>query len=91
MIQTVEAIIEQLGGPDATARHLGVGTEALRKWRQARAVPAKHFASIIAATGLRLEQLPGSAPSNASIPMPDAHSVPPGATAALVFADSSVL
>ena len=35
MAITVEQIIERLGGADAAARVTGVGTEAVRKWRQA--------------------------------------------------------
>ena len=41
-MRTVEEIIAQMGGPEAAAQRLGIGTEAVRKWRQARAVPAKH-------------------------------------------------
>jgi carbamoyl-phosphate synthase small subunit len=90
MTMTVEAIIDRLGGPDAAARSLGVGTEALRKWRQSRAIPPKHFAAILAITGLGLDQLPGSAPPVVSAPMQDPTSPPIGATAALVLADGSV-
>jgi carbamoyl-phosphate synthase small subunit len=91
MAHTVEDIIERFGGPDACARALGVGTEALRKWRQARTVPSKHFAAIRSATGWSLDDMPGfsaaPAPSPASIPM----TLPPdSATAALVLADGSV-
>lgn len=87
---TVEIIIERLGGPDATARLLGVGTEALRKWRQARAIPPRHYAAVIAATGIPLGQLPGSATPVASAPMTDQTIPPSGATAVLVLADGSV-
>ena len=90
MTLTVEAIIDRLGGPEAAARTLGVGTEALRKWRQARAIPSKHFATIIAITGFGLNQMPGSTPPTMSAPMIDTNSVPAGATAALVLADGSV-
>ena len=39
---TVDGIIETMGGADSVARRLGVGTEAVRKWRQARSIPARH-------------------------------------------------
>jgi len=51
MAYSVEDILERLGGADAASRLLGVGTEALRKWRQSRAVPTRHYAAILAATG----------------------------------------
>ncbi|MCQ8241006.1 glutamine-hydrolyzing carbamoyl-phosphate synthase small subunit [Rhizosaccharibacter radicis] len=86
---TVEGIIQKLGGTERAAELLGVGTEALRKWRQARAVPSKHWTAILQATGLSLSDIApaGEAPA----PPPDDGGVPPGATAALVFADGSVL
>jgi carbamoyl-phosphate synthase small subunit len=87
---TVEMIIERLGGPEGAARLLGVGTEALRKWRQGRAIPPRHYAAIIAATGFSLGQLPGSTPSPASAPMTDENLPPAGATAVLVLSDGSV-
>ena len=87
---TVEMIIERLGGPEGAARLLGVGTEALRKWRQGRAIPPRHYAAIIAATGFSLGQLPGSTPSPASAPMTDETLPPAGATAALVLSDGTV-
>ncbi|MGI4747882.1 MAG: carbamoyl phosphate synthase small subunit, partial [Janthinobacterium lividum] len=91
---TVEAIIERLGGPEQAARLTGVGTEAIRKWRQARAVPPKHWTAILQATNLVVSDLSLS-PKPAESAMPDApsrpHSAPAGATAALVLADGSVL
>jgi carbamoyl-phosphate synthase small subunit len=51
-------LIERLGG--AKPRGLtGVGTEAVRKWRQAGTVPSRHWAAVIAATGLALSDLAG--------------------------------
>jgi carbamoyl-phosphate synthase small subunit len=86
---TVDGIIEAMGGADAVARRLGVGTEAVRKWRQTRSIPAKHWPAVIAATGLSLSDMPGaSAPQTEGTPMPD--SVPEGATAALVLEDGTV-
>ena len=99
---TVEDVVRLLGGADAAAARCGVGTEAIRKWRQARAIPSRHWPAVIAATGLSLSDLPGStlsgAPTLAPSPtveiptMPDAaeDSVPEGATAALVLGDGSV-
>ena len=79
----VDEIIDRLGGPDAAARLTGVGFEAVRKWRQARAIPSKHWAAVIAATGLILADL------HDTVPVAD-DGPPSGATAALVLADASV-
>ena len=84
----VDSIIDRLGGADATARLLGVGTEAVRKWRQSRAIPSRHWPAIATATGLSLDALAG-APIQEN-PMQPATEVPEGATAALVLADGSV-
>ncbi len=84
MTTSVDAIIDRLGGADAAARRLGVGTEALRKWRQNAAIPSRHWPALIQATGLALDDMPGAAPQE--IPMPDP-SAAPGATACLVLAD----
>ena len=81
---SVSEIISQLGGAEEAARSLGVGTEAVRKWRQAGAIPARHWPAIVAATGLALADLPGATP-------PDATDAPPdGATAVLVLADGTL-
>ena len=40
MTVAVESVIERLGGAEAAARLTGVGTEAIRKWRQAGAMSA---------------------------------------------------
>ncbi|MCW3476848.1 glutamine-hydrolyzing carbamoyl-phosphate synthase small subunit [Limobrevibacterium gyesilva] len=95
---SIDDIIERLGGAEAAARRLGVGTEAVRKWRQARSMPARHWPAIIAATGLSLADLAGPLPSDKSQAMPDSPiapapvpgAPPAGATAALVLADGSV-
>jgi carbamoyl-phosphate synthase small subunit len=57
MPTTVDLIIDRLGGADAAARLTGVGTEAVRKWRQAGAIPSRHWPAVIAATGLTLADL----------------------------------
>ena len=69
-----------------------MGTEAVRKWRQAGSIPARHWAAVIAATSLALSDLPGGPSAPRSDPRPDANpgEVPQGATAALVLADGSV-
>ena len=79
----IDDIIDRLGGPEAAARLTGVTTEAVRKWRQAGAVPSRHWASVSAATGLPMDELRGESP-----PLPG--DIPPGATAALVLADGTV-
>ena len=84
---SVDEIIERLGGAETAARLTGVGGEAVRKWRQARAIPAKHWPAVIAATGLTLSDL-APPPTQEKQTMPD--EVPPGATAALVLADGAV-
>ncbi|MDG6095296.1 glutamine-hydrolyzing carbamoyl-phosphate synthase small subunit [Acetobacter sp. AN02] len=101
MAISVEAVIARLGGPEEAARVTGVGTEAIRKWRQAKAIPPKHWAAIARATGIPLDDLQPSSPSPAqetqmtrssSPAQPgDISCRPDGATAALVLADGTVL
>ncbi|OJW29627.1 MAG: carbamoyl phosphate synthase small subunit [Rhodospirillales bacterium 69-11] len=82
----VDEIIDRLGGADAAARLTGVSTEAVRKWRQSGSIPSRHWAAVIAATGLSLADLQtGLAPEPT-----DPSDVPAGATAALVLADGAV-
>jgi carbamoyl-phosphate synthase small subunit len=83
-MRTVDDIIDLLGGADAAARRTGVGTEAVRKWRQSRAIPSRHWAAILAATGLTLADLSAD-PADT-----DPDSPPPGATAVLVLNDGSL-
>src|SRR5579871_6297575 len=84
MTTDVDSIIDRLGGAEAAARLTGVGTEAVRKWRQSGAIPSRHWTAVISATGLALEDLPGAAVA----PEPDGP--PVGATAVLVLADGSL-
>ncbi len=84
---SVEDILDRLGGPEAAARLTGVGLEAIRKWRQARSIPSKHWSAVVAATGLSFADLQ---PSKSSTPMSPATEIPPGATAVLVLADGTV-
>ena len=86
----VGEIVSQLGGAEAAARVLGVGTEAVRKWRQTGMIPSRHWAAIVGATGLAFGDLPGAAPGVVrDAAVPDG-AVPAGATAALVLADGAV-
>jgi carbamoyl-phosphate synthase small subunit len=91
----VENIIMRLGGAEATARLTGVGTEAVRKWRQSRAIPSKHWQTVIAATGLALSDLSGSHPPSAPLStrsvMREPTEAPPGATAVLALADGTLI
>jgi carbamoyl-phosphate synthase small subunit len=99
MPTTVDTIIDRLGGAEAAAQLTGVGTEAVRKWRQAGAIPSRHWAAVIAATGLTLADLSDAPALRASATMPETAETPqaipqdqppPGATAALVLADGAV-
>ncbi len=81
VVPDIDEILAHMGGPEAAARLTGVGTEAVRKWRQARSIPSRHWPAIIAATGLTYADLSGE------IAHPE---VPDGATAALVLADGTV-
>jgi carbamoyl-phosphate synthase small subunit len=78
---------------DAAAKRMGVGTEAVRKWRQSQAIPAKHWPAVIAATGISLGDLiHGLNGGSGEAPFSDerAAETPEGATAALVLADGQV-
>ncbi len=77
----IDETIARLGGAEAAAKLTGVGLEAIRKWRQARSVPSKHWSVVMAATGLSVADLQSEKPAGA---------VPAGATAALVLADGAV-
>jgi carbamoyl-phosphate synthase small subunit len=54
---SVDAIIERLGGAERAAQLTGVGLEAIRKWRQSRAIPSRHWPAIVKATGLTMDDL----------------------------------
>jgi carbamoyl-phosphate synthase small subunit len=86
---SVDSIIEALGGAEAAARLTGVGTEAIRKWRQAGALPARHWPAVMAATGLSWQSLQGGALQNEGETV-DSALPPAGATAALVLADGTI-
>src|ERR1700722_10040582 len=84
---SIDHIIERLGGADAAARLTGVGTEAVRKWRQSGAIPSRHWPAVIAATGLTMADLMNG---EATTTHEAADGVPSGATAVLVLADGTV-
>ena len=87
-MRSVEDILALMGGAEAAAAQCQVGTEAIRKWRQAKSIPAKHWPAVLAATGLSLSDLTSAAPNAQETPMPD--QTPEGATAVLVLDDGSV-
>ena len=100
MPSSIEAILARLGGVEATARLAGIGTEAVRKWRQAGAIPPKHWPALMK-TGLSLTELRGLPPDETSPATmsqaaqqteasPAADIPPEGATAVLVLADGTV-
>ena len=78
-------IIDRLGGEEAAARLTGVGTEAVRKWRQARAIPSRHWPAVIAAAGAGVRRSASGCDGEAE----RGAGPPEGATAALVLADGS--
>ena len=93
-MRSVEDILALMGGAEAAAATCQVGTEAIRKWRQAKAIPAKHWPAVITATGLALSDLPGAPAETRASPKKDkpimADAPPDGATAALVLDDGRV-
>ncbi len=86
----VNRIIDRLGGADVAARLTGVGTEAVRKWRQTSAIPSRHWPAVIAATGLAWSDLAGTAPTTKGDSVAQSSEWPDGATAVLVLADGGV-
>ena len=86
MTIAVDTIVDRLGGAETAARLTGVSTEAVRKWRQAGAIPSRHWATVIAATGLALTDLQPDQAGEKN----DMTDVPQGATACLLFADGTV-
>ena len=84
----VDRLVALLGGPEAAERLLGVGGEAIRKWRRTGLIPAKHWVPIRDATGLGMAELEAELGLTAPATGPD--TPPPGATAALVLGDGQV-
>ena len=77
----IDEILRRLGGDAAAAALTGVSPGAVRTWRSANAIPAKHWPAPTAANGLAMDDFSAQ---------PDENDVPPGATAALVLADGTV-
>ena len=87
-MQNIDDIIDRLGGAEAAAKLLGVGTEAVRKWRQSKAIPSRHWSAVMAAAKVSLSDLAGEqfeepAMNNETTP-------PAGANAVLVLSDGSL-
>ncbi len=106
MTLDIDHVIERLGGAERAAALVGVGTEAIRKWRQSRAIPTRHWSAIIASTGLSFADLqglalqglalqglaePGAPTVDAGMPGQQGDAPPDGATAVLVLADGTRL
>jgi carbamoyl-phosphate synthase small subunit len=84
---SIPDIIDRLGGPDAAAALTGISPDAVRKWRTGDAIPSKHWAAIMTATGLSMEDF-SRGPALVS---PLSTTTPPaGATAALLLADGTI-
>ena len=87
---SIDQIIERMGGPEVAARLTGVGTEAVRKWRQSHAIPSRHWPAVSAATGLSMSELQANPGDSANSTPPGASgSIPAGASAVLVLADGT--
>ncbi len=84
MALDIDGIIERLGGAERAASLCGIGTEAVRKWRQSRAVPTRHWSAVMAATGLSFAELECGEPAGES-------EAAEGATAVLVLSDGACL
>ncbi len=85
----VDKLVTLLGGAEAAERLLGVGGEAIRKWRRAGAIPAKHWVPIREATGMSMAALEAELGLEAPVTGGE-DTPPPGATAALVLAGGQV-
>ncbi len=87
-MRSVDEIIERLGGAEAAAQLTGVGTEAVRKWRQG----ARHSVAPLASGDRRHRARPrrlSGEPVGGRPPGRPRHAAA-GATAALVLADGTV-
>lgn len=84
-MMNIDTIITRLGGIEQAARITGVSTEAIRKWRQAKAIPSRHWSVIIQETGLSLSDLQPDNPVESSLTPPN------GADAVLLLEDGTIL
>ncbi|GBR68268.1 glutamine-hydrolyzing carbamoyl-phosphate synthase small subunit [Gluconobacter kanchanaburiensis] len=92
----IDRIIEKAGGADEIAALAGVGLEAVRKWRQSRMVPTKHWPALLRVPGIALQDLTADlttteTPQEQERETDVSNPCPPGANAALVLADGTVL
>ncbi|QDH13112.1 glutamine-hydrolyzing carbamoyl-phosphate synthase small subunit [Formicincola oecophyllae] len=65
-MQDVDSIITAAGGAAHVARLAGVGSEAVRKWRQSGAIPAKHWPLFLSFPGVNMAMLTALAPRQKS-------------------------
>lgn len=102
----IDSLIQKAGGLPALMQVTGVGHEAVRKWRQAGTIPAKHWPVLLSVKGISLDDLTRSAPSSgvskastrgvatmtASRPenAPASAKLQDGADAVLVLADGTI-
>lgn len=86
-MMNIDTIISHLGGTEEAARITKVSTEAIRKWKQARAIPSRHWATIIQATGLTLQDLQPEEYNNSELNT----NRPSKATAVLLLEDGTIL
>ncbi|MDF7673959.1 glutamine-hydrolyzing carbamoyl-phosphate synthase small subunit [Acetobacteraceae bacterium ESL0709] len=87
----IDGLIAKAGGVPRIAELTGVGTEAVRKWRQSGAIPTRHWPALLTVPGITLDDL-NETPSESSRKMSDpVHTQQPsGTNAALVLADGSI-
>ena len=57
---TVDALLEEAGGADKAAAGCDVTVDATRKWRDAGAIPSRHWLWFAKATGRAVEQIAGA-------------------------------
>lgn len=87
----IDVIIQKAGGAAEIAKLTGVGNEAVRKWRQAGTVPAKHWPALLHVPGITLADLNDTSEDTPSMTQPSSTACPHGATAALALADGTLL
>ncbi|MXV35024.1 MULTISPECIES: glutamine-hydrolyzing carbamoyl-phosphate synthase small subunit [unclassified Saccharibacter] len=87
----IDAIIQKAGGVTEIAQLTGVGSEAVRKWRQSGTVPAKHWPALLHVPGITLADLNDTSEEAPSMSHASNTTRPNGATAALALADGTLL
>lgn len=87
----IDSLIAKAGGTARIAELTGVGTEAVRKWRQSGTIPARHWPALLNISGITLDDLNhASSESSNTMPDPALPQRPPGTDAVLVLADGSI-